>query len=57
MSPQIDIPRYVQIFELGLITHHNIITHRYTLDEINLAFDTLKSGYAGRIIIKLGDIT
>ncbi len=54
MVPQSDIPRYIKLFELGLISIDSLITHRFNLDEVNLAFDTLKSGTAGRIIIRIG---
>jgi len=54
MVPQIDIPRYVKMFGLGLISCRNLVTHRYNLNEVNSAFDLLKSGFAGRIIIEIG---
>ncbi len=54
MIPQNDISRYVKLFEMGQITFQHLITHRFPLDEINTAFDTLKSGRAGRIIINIG---
>ena len=53
MIPQNDIPRYVKLFELGQISFQRLITHRFALDDINLAFDTLKTGRAGRIIINI----
>jgi S-(hydroxymethyl)glutathione dehydrogenase/alcohol dehydrogenase len=31
------------------------VTHYFTLDQINEAFDLLKSGNAGRIMIKIGE--
>jgi Zn-dependent alcohol dehydrogenase len=55
MVPQSDIPRYIRLFELGLISIDSLITHRFDLDEVNLAFDTLKSGTAGRIIVRIGE--
>jgi S-(hydroxymethyl)glutathione dehydrogenase/alcohol dehydrogenase len=55
MVPQRDIPRYIRLFELGLISIDSLITHRFDLDEVNLAFDTLKSGTAGRIIVRIGE--
>jgi len=30
------------------------VTHRFKLDQVNEAFDLLKSGDAGRIIIEIG---
>ena len=53
MIPQNDIPRYVKLFELGQLTTRHLITHRFNLDDVNLAFDTLKTGQAGRIIINI----
>lgn len=55
MVPQIDIPRYVKMFELGLISCRNLVTHRFNLNEVNSAFELLKSGFAGRIMIEIGD--
>ncbi len=49
--PQEDIPRYVKLLELGLLSIDKLITHRFDLTEINLAFEILKSGTAGRIMI------
>ena len=56
MIPQSDIPRYLKLFELGLISIDNLITHRFDLNEVNQAFDTLKSGIAGRIIIRIEEM-
>jgi S-(hydroxymethyl)glutathione dehydrogenase/alcohol dehydrogenase len=49
--PQDDIPRYIDLLKLGLLSIDKLITHRFDLMEINLAFETLKSGTAGRIMI------
>jgi S-(hydroxymethyl)glutathione dehydrogenase/alcohol dehydrogenase len=49
--PHEDIPRYLRMLDLGLISIDKLITHRFTLDEVNSAFDVLKSGDAGRIMI------
>ena len=32
-----------------------LITHTFTLDQINEAFDLLKTGNAGRIMVKIND--
>lgn len=53
MIPHEDIPRFVRLFELGKLSPQQLVTHRFTLDEVNLAFDKLKSGLAGRIIINI----
>ena len=49
--PQDDIPRYIDLLKLGLLSIDKLITHRFDLTEINSAFETLKSGTAGRIMI------
>lgn len=52
-NPQDDIPRYVKLYNQGLLSIDKLVTHRFTLNEINEAFDLLKSGNAGRIIVKI----
>ena len=52
--PSYDIPKYVDAFAKGELPIHQLITHRFALDEINKAFDVLKKGDAGRIVIKMG---
>ena len=54
-NPQEDIPRYVKLYQRGLLDISKLITHTFTLDEVNDAFDLLKTGNAGRIMIKIGD--
>jgi len=49
--PHEDIPRYLELLRLGFISVEKLITHRFSLAEVNLAFDLLKSGNAGRIMI------
>ncbi len=51
--PHFDIPRYLQLIESSGIDATKIVTHRYNLTEINLALDELKSGNAGRVMIKM----
>jgi len=52
-SPTNDIQRYIKLHKAGLINLENIVTHEFGLDEINDAFDLLRSGQAGRIMIKM----
>jgi len=54
-KPEIDIPRYVALANKGVLDYETLHTDTFTLDEINEAFDLLKSGNAGRIIIKIGE--
>lgn len=53
-NPQEDIPRYVRMHQEGILDISQFVTHRFKLEEINEAFDLLKSGNAGRIIIEIG---
>ena len=54
-KPEVDIPRYVALANKGIIDYETLHTDTFSLDEINEAFDLLKSGNAGRIIIKIGE--
>ena len=54
-NPQEDIPRYVKMYKNGLLDIDSLITHRFKLEQINEAFDLLRTGNAGRIIIEIGD--
>jgi 2-desacetyl-2-hydroxyethyl bacteriochlorophyllide A dehydrogenase len=54
-NPHEDIPRYVKLHKQGLLDVNKLITHTFTLDQINDAFDLLKSGNAGRIMIKISE--
>lgn len=51
--PQVDIPRYLKLFSSRKVEVSKLITHRYKLDSINTAFETLQSGKCGRIIIEI----
>ena len=54
-NPTVDIPRYIDLALAGKLDYESIHTHTYTLDEVNDAFDLLRSGNAGRIMIKIGE--
>jgi S-(hydroxymethyl)glutathione dehydrogenase/alcohol dehydrogenase len=51
--PHIDIPRYIKLIKSGRMTLDGIITDEFDLNHINDAIDLLKSGKAGRVIIKM----
>ena len=51
--PDIEIPRYIRLINEKKMTLDNMITHEFKLDEINSAIDLLRSGKAGRIVIKM----
>ena len=53
-DPAEDIPRYVRMHKEGLLDIKQFVTHRFKLEQVNEAFDLLRSGNAGRIIIEIG---
>jgi Zn-dependent alcohol dehydrogenase len=52
-KPDIDIPRYIKLLLAKKINLNKMITHEYSLENINDAISTLRRGQAGRIIIKM----
>jgi alcohol dehydrogenase len=46
--PAVDIPRYVAMYQQGLLPVDRLLTHRIALDEVNEGFDRLASGEAVR---------
>ena len=53
-NPEKDIPRYLNLVNIGLLDLKSIISKRYPLIDINLAIDSMKNGNtAGRVLIKL----
>jgi Zn-dependent alcohol dehydrogenase len=53
VNPSLDILRYLALYYNEVIENNLLITHEYTLENINKAFDKLRSGKAGRIMIKM----
>lgn len=52
--PQRDLPRMFALYEQGKLPVEKMLSHRVTLDEINLAMDRLNDGTAIRQIVDLG---
>jgi len=52
INPQIDIPRYIDLFMDGKLPIEKLISRSYTLDEINEAFEALEKGQVIRSVIK-----
>jgi S-(hydroxymethyl)glutathione dehydrogenase/alcohol dehydrogenase len=50
-DPDLDIPRYISLYNKGLINAKSLVTDRYDIFNINEAIDQLKTGKSGRIII------
>ena len=54
-NPDEDIPRYIGLAMKGILDFETLHTDTFTLDEVNDGFDLLRTGNAGRIMIKIGD--
>jgi len=52
INPQIDIPRYIDLYMNGKLPIDKLITKTYGLDEINQAFEALEKGQVIRSVIK-----
>lgn len=52
-NPQEDIGRYVKLHKAGLLNISGLVTHEFPLADINKAVETLRSGKAGRILIRM----
>ncbi len=52
-EPHIDIPRYIQLCEVGKLKLEGLITHEFSLDEINEAIRIVERGEAGRVIVRM----
>ncbi|MCX5751945.1 MAG: zinc-binding dehydrogenase [Candidatus Saganbacteria bacterium] len=50
-NPDIDIPKYVELYLSGKLKLEKMLTHHFSLGQINEAFNALESGRAGRAII------
>jgi len=51
--PDLEIPRYIRLMDVGKMTLDGLITHEFALEEINDALDLFRSGEAGRIMIDM----
>jgi S-(hydroxymethyl)glutathione dehydrogenase / alcohol dehydrogenase len=51
--PHIDIPRLITLAKAGRFSLDGIITHEFPLDKINEALDVVRSGAAGRVLLKV----
>ena len=52
-KPDIDIPRIIRLVKAGRLSFDGIITDEFALDDINAAFDLVRSGKAGRVPIRV----
>lgn len=52
-NPTLDIPRYLNLYRRGKLKLDQLITHRYTLSEINTALEKIRNGEAGRCMLTI----
>ena len=52
-NPSYDIPRLVRLQQSGKINLNSMLTHEFTLDEINKAMEAMQDGKTLRCLIKL----
>jgi len=52
--PHVDIPRLIRMIDAGRLSFEGLITHEFPLDEINAALDVVRSGTAGRVLLRIG---
>jgi S-(hydroxymethyl)glutathione dehydrogenase/alcohol dehydrogenase len=55
--PDRDFPRYVKLAEEGKLDLANMITRRYTLDQVNEALDATAKGEVLRAMINFGNVS
>lgn len=52
-EPHLEIPRYIRLCKSGRLKLDGLITHEFTLDQINEALNAIREGKTGRCIIKM----
>lgn len=53
--PDLDIPRYLRLYQMGALKTDGIITHRVKLENINDGLDLVRAGEASRVLVECGD--
>ena len=54
--PSRDIPRFIRLFQRGLLPVDKLLSHRMRLDEINKGFDQLREGKLIRGIVTFSSL-
>jgi S-(hydroxymethyl)glutathione dehydrogenase/alcohol dehydrogenase len=52
-EPHIDIPRYVRLMRAGKLKLDGLVTHEFSLDQVNEAIVTVRLGGAGRVLLRM----
>lgn len=51
--PALDIPRVIELTKMGRVSLDGLVTHEFELEDINDALDLVRTGQAGRVLIKM----
>ena len=54
--PDLDIPRYLRLHQMGALSIDGVITHRVPLAQINSGLDLVRAGEASRVLVECGDL-
>lgn len=52
-EPHLEIPRYIRLYQAGKLKLDGLITHQFSLDEINDAIALMRTGEAGRCVLAI----
>ena len=52
-EPHLDIPRYIRLMAAGKFSLDGMVTHEFPLAEINDAISLVRSGDAGRVMVRM----
>lgn len=52
-APDVEIPRLIRLMKKGKMSFDGMITHEFPLEEVNDAITVMKSGSAGRVLIRM----
>ena len=52
-EPHIDIPRCIRLMRAGRMSLDGLVTHEFPLDRVNDAIAAVRSGEAGRVVLKM----
>ena len=53
VNPGLEIPRLIRLVQSQRLKLNGIFTHKFNLDKINEAISFLRSGEAGRVLVKV----
>jgi len=50
-EPHVEIPRYIRLYQAGRLKLGGLITHEFSLDQVNEAIEVVRSSEAGRVML------